>query len=165
MLEQHLNTTQVWSNFVFSYLCVSVDPMSRVAHSPTSASAHSPPVSCKFYVYKIFRRLLPQIRSWKTRGLPKNRFKERKNENYIFQLVYCAVVDDADRLFKTVVTCFNDEKALERVRYSIQKHPLLVRSKWNTMNLSIFYTSTPLEGKTTSFIKSKFISLLWYLSP
>ena len=33
------------------------------------------------------------------------------------------------------------------------------------MSLSIFYTLTHLEGKTTSYIKSKFISLLSYLSP
>ena len=37
-----------------------------------------------------------------------NKFKERKTKSISFNLL--TVVDDAHRLFKTVVTCFNDER-------------------------------------------------------
>ena len=79
---------QVWSNFVFSYLCVSVVPMSRVAHSPASALAHPVPYHASFtfirYLTDFFHRSVVE-----RRALPMNRFKERKNENYVFQLVCC----------------------------------------------------------------------------
>ena len=93
-----------------------------------------------------------------------------RNEKYIFQLHYC--FDDAHRLFKTVLTCFSDEKALDILKFShlvcsnnseiskSNKPLFLVRSKWNAFSLSVLKASTPLEGKKNLPTLNH-----WYLSP
>ena len=93
-----------------------------------------------------------------------------RNEKYIFQLHYC--FDDAHRLFKTMLTCFSDEQALDILKFSHlvcsnnsaiskrNKHIFLVRSKWNAFSLSVLNASTPLEGKKNLPTLNH-----WYLSP
>ena len=85
------------------------------------------------------------------------------NEKYIFQLHYC--FDDAHRLFKTVLTCFSDEKALDILKFShlvcsnnseiskSNKPLFLVRSKWNAFSLSVYMLRRRWRAKKPSHIK------------
>ena len=72
--------------------------MSR-AHAPASADLQSRVLQ----VCKILRRPICSF-VVEGRALPRNTLR---NEKYIPQLLYC--FDDTHRLFKTVLTCFNDQ--------------------------------------------------------
>ena len=138
MLERHLNTRPVWSNFVFSYSCVSVVPiqcpeLKLLLRFGTSAVSYHASLTLIRYWEDFFHRSVV-----KRRGLPMNRSRERKNENYMFRLIYCCwwrspTLQDCGNMFQRWKGLGSSQ-----VFYLLQKHLLLVRNKWNTMSLSIF---------------------------